>query len=82
MLMPTPADLRVWLEAGLPCTHLEVGGDGQHFEALIVSPVFEGKSRVARHQAVYAALGERMKAQIHALSLRTLTPGEWSPAQR
>jgi len=49
-------------------------GDGQHFEALIVSEAFRGKSRVQRHQLVYAALGESMRSEIHALSMRTLTP--------
>jgi acid stress-induced BolA-like protein IbaG/YrbA len=42
-----------------------------------VSGEFEGKSRVARHQRVYAALGDRMREQIHALSMKTLTPAEW-----
>ena len=52
-------------------------GDGQHFQALVVSAAFAGKSRVQRHQLVYAALGERMREEIHALSMRTLTPEEW-----
>ena len=52
-------------------------GDGQHFQALVVSPAFAGKSRVQRHQLVYAALGDRMREEIHALSMRTLTPEEW-----
>ena len=57
-------------------------GDGHHFEALIVSPAFEGRSRVARHQLVYAALGDRMRAEIHALSMTTLTPSEWAARQQ
>lgn len=80
-MTPTPEDVRRYIAQGLDCTTLEVGGDGQHFEALIVSAAFEGKSRVARHQLVYAALGERMRAEIHALSMRTLTPAEYA-AQR
>ena len=56
---------------------LQVEGDGRHFNALIVSPAFEGKSRVARHQLVYAALGQRMREEVHALSMRTLTPAEY-----
>jgi acid stress-induced BolA-like protein IbaG/YrbA len=52
-------------------------GDGQHFQALIVSPAFAGRSRVQRHQLVYAALGDRMREEIHALSMQTLTPEEW-----
>ena len=63
--------------AELTCDHLEVVGDGQHFEAVIVSAVFDGKNRVQRHQLVYAALGDRMRQEIHALSMRTLTPDEW-----
>jgi acid stress-induced BolA-like protein IbaG/YrbA len=59
-----------------PCTHLSVEGDGRHFFATIVSTEFEGLSRVRRHQRVYAALGERMREQIHALSMKTLTPTE------
>lgn len=73
---PTPEDVRRYIAHGLDCSVLEVRGDGQHFEALIVSSAFEGKSRVARHQLVYVALGERMRAEIHALSMRTLTPAE------
>jgi len=74
---PTPEDVRRYIAAGLECSVLEVEGDGRHFSALIVSPAFEGKTRVARHQLVYAALGERMHAEVHALSMRTLTPAEY-----
>lgn len=80
---PTASDVRAFIEAGLPCDHLEVEGDGRHFFATIVSAQFEGLSRVRRHQKVYAALGDRMREQIHALSMKTLTPAEWAstPAQ-
>jgi acid stress-induced BolA-like protein IbaG/YrbA len=64
------------IDAGLACEHVDVDGDGQHFQALIVSAAFEGLSRVKRHQLVYAALGDRMRAEIHALSMQTLTPAE------
>jgi acid stress-induced BolA-like protein IbaG/YrbA len=74
----TPESIQSALAAGLDCRHLTVRGDGHHFEALIVSPEFEGLSRVRRHQRVYAALGERMGGEIHALSMTTLTPAEWS----
>jgi acid stress-induced BolA-like protein IbaG/YrbA len=80
-MSPSPEDVQRYIAQGLDCSVLEVQGDGQHFEALIVSAAFEGKSRVARHQLVYAALGERMRAEIHALSMRTLTPAEHA-AQR
>ena len=75
--MVTAESVRQGIAAGLACEHLEVEGDGQHFTALVVSREFEGRSRVQRHQLVYAALGERMREEIHALSMRTLTPGEW-----
>jgi len=72
----TPEQVRSYIEKGLACQEVRVAGDGQHFEALIVSEAFRGKSRIQRHQLVYAALGERMRSEIHALSMRTLTPEE------
>ena len=78
MANPTPDEVQRYIAAGLPCTHLVVEGDGQHFFATIVSGEFEGKSRVMRHQRVYQALGDRMREQIHALSMKTLTPTEWA----
>ena len=75
---PTPQQVREFIAAGLPCSHLEVEGDGRHFFATIVSAEFDGKSRIARHQRVYAALGDRMREQIHALSMKTLTPAEFT----
>ncbi|HRO58645.1 MAG TPA: BolA/IbaG family iron-sulfur metabolism protein [Burkholderiaceae bacterium] len=76
--MPTPEDLRDWIAASLDCEKLEVSGDGRHFEALIVSPAFEGKRAVQRHQIVYKALGDRMREEVHALSMKTLTPDEYA----
>ena len=78
--MVTPESVQQGIEAGLACAHIEVIGDGQHFQAVIVSDAFAGKSRVQRHQLVYAALGGRMREEIHALSMRTLTREEWSRA--
>ena len=78
MADPTPADIERFIAAGLACEHLAVEGDGRHFFATIVSKEFEGSSRIARHQRVYKALGDRMREQIHALSMRTLTPTEWA----
>jgi acid stress-induced BolA-like protein IbaG/YrbA len=78
MSEPTAEQVRGFIAAGLPCEHLEVEGDGRHFFATIVSAAFEGESRVRRHQRVYAALGDRMREQIHALSMKTLTPAEFS----
>lgn len=76
-MLPTPELVKSYIAAGLECTHLEVAGDGSHFEAVIVSPAFAGKRLIQRHQIVYAALGDRMKAEIHALSMKTLTPEEF-----
>lgn len=78
--MPTPQDIAEWIRAGLPCEHVEVRGDGAHFEAIVVSPEFRGKNTMGRHRLVYRTLGERMHQEIHALSMKTLTPEEWSGA--
>ena len=75
--MATVDSVKQGIAAGLECEHLEVAGDGEHFQALIVSRRFEGRNRVQRHQLVYQALGERMREEIHALSMRTVTPQEW-----
>lgn len=75
----TPSELQTIIAAGLPCEHLEVSGDGRHWSAVIVSAAFEGKRLIARHQQVYATLGERIKTdEVHALSMKTLTPAEWA----
>lgn len=74
--MVTPENVRSYIAAGLACEQLDVTGDGQHFEAVIVSSLFEGKRLIQRHQLVYAALGDRMREEIHALSMQTLTPAE------
>jgi acid stress-induced BolA-like protein IbaG/YrbA len=74
-------DVKRYIEDHLQCEHLEVIGDGHHFEALIVSAAFRGKSRVQRHQIVYGALGDRMREEIHALSMQTLTPEDWAERQ-
>jgi acid stress-induced BolA-like protein IbaG/YrbA len=72
-----PGQIEGWIREGLSCEHVAVQGDGHHFEAVIVSPAFRGRSRVQQHQQVYAALGERMGAEIHALSMQTYTPEDW-----
>jgi acid stress-induced BolA-like protein IbaG/YrbA len=73
-----PTSIEQSIRAGLACTHLEVTGDGAHFEAVVVSPQFAGLPRVRQHQLVYAALGERMRDEIHALSMKTYSPEEWA----
>jgi acid stress-induced BolA-like protein IbaG/YrbA len=75
--MVSAESIKQSIEAALACQHVEVAGDGEHFQALIVSDEFAGRTRVQRHQLVYAALGDRMREEIHALSMRTLTPQEW-----
>lgn len=79
--MVTADSIRQSIEAGLVCERVDVAGDGQHFQAVIVSSAFEGRARVARHQLVYAALGDRMREEIHALSMQTLTPAEFALRQ-
>ncbi len=75
----TADQLKQLIAAGLPCDHLEVEGDGRHWFATIVSAEFEGKRPIARHQRVYATLGQRMASdEVHALSMKTLTPSEWA----
>ena len=73
-----PEQIKQFIAAGLPCEHVEVSGDGQHFEAVVVSAEFRGKSKVQQHQLVYRALGTRMREEIHALSMQTLTPEDWA----
>lgn len=78
---PTPEQIKGFILAGLQCEHLEIEGDGRHFYANIVSSTFEGQRTLARQRAVYAVLGDRMKEQIHALSMKTYTPAEWQEKQ-
>ena len=75
--MPTPEDVKKYIEQGMLCEHVHVEGDGRHFEAVIVSKDFEGKSMLQQQQIVYRALGVRMHDEIHALSMKTLTPEQW-----
>jgi acid stress-induced BolA-like protein IbaG/YrbA len=75
----TPEDIKRTIESGIACEHVAVDGDGRHFQALIVSAAFAGLSKVRQHQLVYGILGERMREEIHALSMQTLTPAQWHP---
>ena len=76
--MLSAAQLEDYIKQGLTCDYVKVlGDDGTHFEAVIVSSAFEGKSMVQQHQLVYGALGDRMRAEIHALSMKTYTPSKW-----
>ena len=76
--MLSAKQLESYITQHLSCDFIEVrGDDGTHFEAVIVSPAFEGKRMVQQHQLVYAALGDRMRAEIHALGMKTFTPAQW-----
>ncbi|RZI73019.1 MAG: BolA family transcriptional regulator [Rubrivivax sp.] len=78
----TAEELQTLIAAGLPCEHIEVTGDGRHWAAVIVSPAFEGRRLIQRHQAVYGTLGARIQNdEVHALSMKTYTPVEWAAAQ-
>ena len=75
----TADQIKQLIADGLSCEHIELEGDGRHWFATIVSPEFAGKRPIARHQRVYATLGERMKTdEVHALSMKTFTPAEWA----
>ena len=80
--MLSAKQLENYITQHLNCDFIEVrGDDGTHFEAVIVSPAFEGKRMVAQHQLVYGALGDRMKQEIHALGMKTYTPTQWAELQ-
>ena len=75
----TAEELKTLIAAGLPCEHIALEGDGRHWYATIVSAEFEGKRLIQRHQRVYATLGAKIQNdEVHALSMKTLTPGDWA----
>jgi acid stress-induced BolA-like protein IbaG/YrbA len=74
--MVTSEQIKTWIESGLPGCAAAVTGDGHHFEAVVTSEMFASKNKIQRHRMVYAALGQRMQSEIHAISLKTLTPEE------
>lgn len=78
----TAEDLKDIITSGLACEHIALEGDGRHWFATIVSPAFEGKRLIQRHQLVYATLGQKMHTdEVHALSMKTHTPAEWAAQQ-
>ncbi|HEU0187678.1 MAG TPA: BolA family protein [Gallionellaceae bacterium] len=77
----TPESIRKNIEQGMQVSHVDVAGDGRHFEAVVVSDEFAGMSRVQRQQRVYKTLGARMEGEVHALSIKTFTPQEWQEKQ-
>jgi acid stress-induced BolA-like protein IbaG/YrbA len=77
--MITAETIKQYIENSLPCELVQIeGDDGYHFQAIIVSSEFKGKRTIQQHQLVYQALGEKMRQDIHALSMRTYTPEEWA----
>jgi len=80
--MATAESIERAIAAHLPCEHVAVQGDGHHWEAVIVCARFEGLPKVRQHQLVYAALGDAMREEIHALSMTTLTPAQWAAARK
>ena len=75
------SEIEKLIRAGIPdaeVTIRDLAGDGDHYAATVIAASFRGKSRVQQHQLVYRALGDRMRAEVHALSMRTLTPEEWA----
>ena len=79
----TAEQLQALIAEGLNCTHLEVDGDGRHWNAVVVCEAFEGLRPIARHQKVYATLSARMHTdEVHALSMKTYTPAEWAAQGR
>ena len=79
--MVTPEQVKSYIEQGLDCESVRVDGDGRHFEAVIVSAEFRGKNKVQQHQLVYRALGDRMREEVHALSMQTFAPEDWAKRQ-
>ena len=75
--------LKSLIEAGLPGAQVIVRGeDGVHFEAIVISEDFAGKSLLQQHRLVYTVLGGRMESEeIHALALKTYTPAAWQKTQ-
>ena len=78
-----PDEIRTLIENGLDCIHVEVTGDGRHFNAVVVSEAFAGKPTIRQHRLVYATLGDRFASEVlHALALRTYTPAQWEELGR
>lgn len=74
----TPNEIQSMLESQLPdCSATVVSDDNTHFEATVISPAFQGKRALQRHQLIYGALGDKVGGDIHALSIQAFTPDEW-----
>ena len=68
------------INSHIKCEFLDVTGDGRHFDAVVVSDEFNTKSRLERHRLIYRALGDKMREEVHALSMKLYTVKEWSEA--
>lgn len=78
-----PEAIKQMIEAGIANSEAMVNGDGSHYEAIVVSTEFEGKTMVQEQKMVYAALGEHITSgAIHALTIKAYTPAEWEKAQK
>ena len=73
-------EIQVMIERGLPGAEVRISGDGRHFDAVVISEAFAGKSLLEQHRLVYATLGNRMGGDIHALTMRTYTREQWIQA--
>lgn len=83
MVSMNPEDVQKMIEAGLPDCEVKVTGDGSHFEAVVIGDMFDGMSLVKKQQAVYATLGDKITSgELHALTIKTFTPDEWTKAQK
>ena len=69
--------VREMIERGILTSFVEVEGGGTHFQAVVVSEQFRGKPPLERHKLVYAALGDAMESEIHAISIKTYTDDQW-----
>ena len=74
--------IREMIERGIPASFVEVDGDGTHFQAVVVSEQFRGKPPIERHKLVYAALGDAMESEIHAISIKTYTDDQWEKLKK
>ena len=74
-----PEKIKQMIHAALPDCEVLINGDGRHFDAIIVSEAFKGKSMIEQHRMVYATLGNKMQSEeVHALSMKTYTPEQWA----
>ena len=76
------SEIQAHIKAGIPDAEVIVPGDGDHYEATVISNQFVNCTMVKQHQLVYGTLGDRMGGDIHALALHTHTPAEWASRRR